>query len=411
MTVVPAPSPWWRRHPGVVDVAVALVATTAAVVGAPPSPGEMGLLPSPLTTAGLLLLGAGGASLLWRRRAPVVVWCVTAAVSALSGPLLDEPGRGLPLAAAALYAVSRYAGRRAALLTTGATAAAAVLGLAGADDLGFDVGPRAYAAFAFCGLAAALGDAVRTNRLLLDDAVRRAEEAERTREREAQRAVVEERLRVSRELHDVVGHHLAVVNVQAGAAEHLWDSDPDAAREAVSRVRAEAVTALRQTGRLVDLLRAEDGATDADPSVAALAALVDGVRTEQRPVRWTHRGEALDPLWECSPHVYRLIQEALTNAVRHGDGAVELLTDNRRTELAVQVRNRLGDRATDAGAPASGAGRLGHGLVVMRERISLCHGTLRVGEQDGWFVVDATVPLEPTGDAVTSPAARRGDEP
>jgi signal transduction histidine kinase len=392
--------PWWRRHPRIVDVAVAVVATSASVVGAPPSSGELGL-PTADAPAAVVLLGAGGLALLARRSRPLVAWAVVAVVAAVAGWALDDPGRVLPLAAAALYAVARYAGRRPALLTTGATAVAAVVALSLGDELvAGSGGPRAYAAFAFCGLAAALGDAVRTNGLLLDDAVERARVAEASREAEAERRVVEERLRISRDLHDVVGHHLAVVNVQAGVAEHLWASDPAAAQEAVGQVRREAVTALRQTSRLVGLLRVPDetgqdgAATEPGPGLPELPALVDAIRAAGTDVRWVRRGPLVDDGWEGGRTVYRVVQEALTNAVRHGTGPVHLLTAVEDGRLRIGVRNRVRPAAVDgSGSPTDDPSSGGHGLVVMRERVLLAGGTLhasRVGED---FGVEVALPL------------------
>ncbi len=397
MVVAPV-EPWWRRRPRLVDAAVAATATGASLVGAPPSPGRIGLPAADLVLPAVALLGTAGLVLLLvRRTRPVLAWSVSAAISVLSGGVLEDPGRGLPLAAAALYAVARYAGRRAALVTTGATAAAAVLGIVlGQDVVGVVDQPRAYAAFAFCGLAAALGDAARTNRLVLEEAVGRAVAAESSRDAEARRQVVEERLRISRELHDVVGHHLAVVNVQAGVAEHLWDSEPATARAAVDQVRAAAVTALRQTGSLVSLLREPDESPRTAPGFADIPQLVESVRSTGAEVRWVHRGEVVDDAWPNGGHAYRLLQEALTNAVRHGIGPILVTTAVQDARFVAEVRNRVPEPAPPSTRTAADgtAASAGHGLVVMRERAALSGGVIQTRCHDQVFVVRVELPAE-----------------
>ena len=135
--------------------------------------------------------------------------------------------------------------------------------------------------FAWTGMAAAAGDAVRSRRAFVDAIRERAERAERTREEEARRRVAEERLRIARELHDVVAHHIALVNVQAGVASHVMDKRPDQAKEALAHVREASRSALNELRATVGLLRQSgdpEAPTEPAPGLGVLDELVDTFR-------------------------------------------------------------------------------------------------------------------------------------
>lgn len=387
------PRPPWHRRDRVVDVVVALVALAASYAGAPPTPGDFGPPDAAVAMPIVVLLVAGAAALLLRRFWPVAVWCVTAVISVASGSVADDAGRGLPLAAAALYAVARYAGRRAALSAVALTTGAAVVGLVVIDRFDAATDPRVYAGFAFCGLAAALGDAARVNRLLLDDAQERARVAEASRDDEARRRVAEERLRISRDLHDVVGHHLAVVTVQAGLAGHVWDSDPATGRKALREAIDASASALRQTSELVGLLRgAADDPARPLPSFEGVGELVASLRAAGLEVRWTHDGPGVPAGWASGTHAYRIVQEGLTNAARHGRGPVSLTTSVVGDTLTVQISNGLTLGPPTGEAEASSPLTAGHGLVMMRERVSLVGGTFAAGRVADRFTIRAELP-------------------
>jgi signal transduction histidine kinase len=259
--------------------------------------------------------------------------------------------------------------------------------------------PVVYAVVAWCGLAAALGDAVRSNRAVLAAALERARRAEAGRDAEAVRRVAEERLRISRELHDVVAHHVAVVNVQAGVAEHLSTTDPAAAQEALARVRTASGMALQEMGAIVGLLRTDAdavaGTPDAGrvhppaPGAGDIPALVESLRGGGLDVRWTHEGPPLGGTPGDDLHLYRVLQEALANAARHGAGPVLLRTRQDGAAVQVEVVNAMAPER----APAVTGG--GHGLVGMRERVALVGGELEAGEtDDGRFLVRARLPLQ-----------------
>lgn len=227
---------WLAAHPRLVDALIAGVIFILSLLAVPASPERVGL-PSPeLTPLGLACLVVACVALVWRRSHPVMAWAVALVATMVTLPT-GAAGQGLPAAIAALYAVAAYSTRRAAVLASGVTMLAVLLLLSQSSVI-TAADPVTYAVVAWCGFAAALGDAVRSSRALLAEALERARRAEVDRDAEAARQVAEERLRISRELHDVVAHHVAVVNVQAGVAEHLVDTDAVAARQALERASA-----------------------------------------------------------------------------------------------------------------------------------------------------------------------------
>ncbi|MCF6376334.1 histidine kinase [Nocardioides KLBMP 9356] len=382
------------RRDVVLDVVLALVVLVASALGAPPnSPSTAPSWPDanpavlgPIVLASLLLL--------LRRRYPQAVWAGTVVLALVPAVTIGESGRGLPAVAVALYTVAAYAGRRWALWAGVVSVVMAMtIFLTTADSVLSD--PALVAVLPWCGLAAALGDTVRSHRLRLADARERARVAEETREEEARRRVAEERLRLSRELHDVIGHHLAVINVQAGLAEVLTTRDPDGAIAALEQVRAATSEALSQTSALVGHLRIGDDDTGPAPTLRDLPGIVESTRAAGAEVRWTRRGDLPVADAVVDRNGVRIVQEALTNAVRHGAGPVQLLTDARDGRLRIEVTNRLRPGLPPARPETDG----GHGLVGMRERVILCGGTLEAGAEGEAFRVLVELPLDPRGDA------------
>lgn len=387
---------WTGAHPRAVDAAIALVVLVLSLLAVPATPETVGFQPPELSPAVIALVVVACGALVVRRTHPLTAWGVSLVAAAV--PLPDGSlGRGLPAAIAALYAVAAYRGRRAGVLAALLTMVVTILllvrsGLVDARD------PVAYAVVAWCGLAAALGDAVRSNRAVLAAALDRARRAEEGRDEEARRRVAEERLRISRELHDVVAHHLAVVTVQAGVAEHLAATSPGAATEALARVRDASGEALREMGDLVGLLRTgadEDGSTASPaPTAADLPALVESARTRGLDVTWRHDGPPLGGTAGDDLHLYRIVQEALTNAARHGTGRALLTTARRADEVEVEVVNDIADAER---VDRAAARRDGHGLVGMRERVALVGGRLDAGPLSGSrFRVHAVLPVRST---------------
>ncbi|MGL5808838.1 MAG: sensor histidine kinase [Nocardioides sp.] len=370
-----------RPRPAPADLALAVLVFIPSLLAEPPPSADRSIERdfSPLAI-GLLVVSCG--ALVLRRGRPREVWALVVGLALVGTVLTDSPVRGVPAMIVAVYAVAAYVGRRWAIASGVVSVATALTVIAAHGALTWG-DPSVYAVASWCGLAAALGDAVRSNRLVLREAVERARIAEQTRDEEALRRVAEERLRISRDLHDIVGHHLAVANVQSGLAQHLLDSDPTAAREALVHVRHATSQALEQTGQLVGLLRSDDGVPREPAStVDELPELVESLRTGGAEVRWSHHGAEIAVPAANSHHVYRVIQEGLTNAVRHGRGTVLLETTSAEGAVLVEITNEVASRPESPGQPTDRPSN-GHGLVGMRERVALCGGNMETRISNG----------------------------
>src|SRR5690606_11832654 len=208
----------------------------------------------------------------------------------------------------------------------------------------------------------------------------------------AEQAVADERRRIARELHDVVAHHVSVMGVLATGARRVLTRDPAAADEALTTIEETGRTALREMRRLLTVLRteAEPAAELApQPGLAGIEALVEQIREAGLPVTLRINGDEapLDP--GVALTVYRIVQEALTNTLKHAGEAtarVRLDVDGSCLQLEVSDTGR---------GPRPDGGRIGHGLLGMRERVALYGGTLRTGPRPGGgFRVSARIPLE-----------------
>jgi signal transduction histidine kinase len=242
------------------------------------------------------------------------------------------------------------------------------------------------------GVAWLIGHSTRANAQRTAGLRERAERLERERDIEARAAVAEERARIAREMHDVVAHSLSVMVVQAEAAEAMLDADPERARRPIAAVQDTGRQALGELRRMLGALREradEDPALAPQPGLAGLDDLVGNVRDAGLPVTVTVRGEPrpLPPGVDLS--AYRIVQEGLTNALRHAGPAratVSLEYGPRELRLEVADDGRGHDPASNGG---------GHGLVGMRERVAMYGGTLRTGPgPSGGFVVEVVLPLE-----------------
>ncbi|MHB9756968.1 sensor histidine kinase [Streptomyces sp. BYX5S] len=326
-----------------------------------------------------------------RARWPVAVAAVTGAVCA-AWALYGHIGELLNLPViVALYTVAVRGGRRrtawAAVIAAGASGAVALL--VGKDVVNPQGLPVLEMVWPLIPLL--LGEVVRTRRELLAAYAARAERAEADREREAARRVHEERTRIARELHDVVAHTVAAMTVQAGVALDALDRRPDVARDAMRTVRAAGKEAVRELRATVTVLRAPDGASTAPaPGLDRLPELVT-----------TYTGGALDvTLRQDVPDpdaasrmvhlaAYRIVQEALTNVVKHADA--------RHAAVAVGVERRhLSVEVVDDGrGPGDAAREPGFGLIGMRERACAVGGGIEHGPlPGGGFRVRAWLPLD-----------------
>ncbi|MGA4843691.1 sensor histidine kinase [Streptomyces sp. G45] len=287
----------------------------------------------------------------------------------------------------------------AAVAAWAAAGAGVALKLAGRPVGGW---PLVLTGVGLFGLAVVVG-AVRRGRR--EDRARLAEQIAATAHERALRTVLEERARIARELHDVVAHHMSLISIQADAAPYRVADPPPELVAALASIRATAREGLTELRHLLGLLRAAAPATDAtdaagpsgapapQPSLAQLDALLDSVRAAGLPVTARLHGERrpLPPGAELS--AYRIVQEALSNALRHAPGAdtrVELAYG----ETALRVRVTNGPAARPA-PPSPGAG---HGTTGMRERAALLGGDLAAGPvPGGGYEVAAYLPVPPPG--------------
>ncbi|MFF0476248.1 sensor histidine kinase [Streptomyces sp. NPDC004284] len=345
----------------------------------------------------VLIMVAGAAALVMRRRSPFAVLAFTVTISLFE---LVNDNRPAPIAMSAVVALYTVASRtdrpttwRVGLVTMAVlTAAAMVFGPThwyAQENLGV---------FAWTGMAAAAGDAVRSRRAFVDAIRERAERAERTREEEAGRRVAEERLRIARDLHDVVAHHIALVNVQAGVAAHVMDKRPDQAKEALAHVREASRSALDELRATVGLLRQSGdpaAPTEPAPGLAVLDGLLDSFRKAGLPVALARADEGLTLPATVDLAAYRIVQEALTNVRKHaGPGAaaeVSVVRVGRTVEITVLDNGRPRTVPPQAGElPPVG----GHGLLGMRERVGALGGTLTAAPRyGGGFRVQAILPV------------------
>ena len=243
---------------------------------------------------------------------------------------------------------------------------------------------------AWIGMATAAGDAVRSRRSYVAAIEERARRAEETREEEVERRVIEERLRIARDLHDILAHHIALINVQAQVAAHVLESEPEQARQALSHVRQAGKEALSELRTTVGLLRSpgsgEELFTEPSPGLDRLPDLV---------ASFTGTGLKVDYLVEGAPKplpapvelaAFRIVQEALTNVSKHAPtstATVRIL--HAPADMTVEV--------TDDGPGGLSLGA-GHGLIGMRERALSLGGMFTAGPMaDGGFRVHAIVPL------------------
>lgn len=243
---------------------------------------------------------------------------------------------------------------------------------------------------------AAAGDAIRSRRAYIAEVTERARQAEMTREEEARRRVMDERLRIARELHDVVAHHIAVISVHAGAAGHVLRDDPDKVWPVLGNIRAAADTVLAELKSVVSVLRDPDEthSTEPAPGVERVPELLAGLASVGFAVRHQQRGDPRPLPAVVDLAAYRIAQEALTNAHRYGVGGATLTLAYTADTVTVEVTNPIAASGATPGGAGSGRGS-GFGLLGMRERAAAAHGTITAGQTTGGeFRVYAELPTD-----------------
>jgi signal transduction histidine kinase len=362
---------WLRRHPNLVDV-VLVAALAAGFVGHAAHLHQWGRgVPTALLQVAPLLL---------RRRYPrAVLGLITAAWIAQAIAVSALPPVPTVVAVYTVAAnLARTEGLQAAVAATAATSLA-TLALGEYD--------RVLPYLVFLAAAWVVGDNLGTRRAYTRALEERAERLEREQAAEQARAVAEEQARIARELHDVIAHNVSVMVVQAAAANDVFDSRPERAREALQAIEASGRSALAEVRRLLGVVR-EDGAEYTPrPGLDRLDELVAQVRAAGLAVAVSVEGAPRPLPAGVDLSAYRVVQEALTNTLKHADATrAHVALRYREDELAVEVR--------DDGSGAGNGDGPGHGLIGMRERVTAFGGSLETGPRNtGGFGVSARFPL------------------
>jgi signal transduction histidine kinase len=319
----------------------------------------------------------------FRRRRPLAAGSTVLIVNALLG-FADGYGTSLATGVAwmcGLYAIAVWTDRTRFLAGVGVLVAANWIPYAIAGGDAKSTGIFTWAPILAMVLARG---AVRGHQLQAEALAARAELLERERDLRAHEAVAEERARIARELHDLVAHNVSVMVVQAAAANDVFETQPQRAREALRDIERTGRSALTELRRLLGRVRQTDFAPQ--PGLSGLESLVDGVRAAGLPVTLRVEGSLDDLPTGLDLSAYRIVQEALTNAIKHaGASAAEVRVRRTADEVELEV--------VDDGAGPSGNGR-GQGLIGMRERASLLGGEVEAGPKPGGgFRVRAKLPL------------------
>jgi signal transduction histidine kinase len=351
-----------------------------------------------LGVAGYLMLAVGGVSLIARRRYPAGVLAVTLG-SALAATALGNVGVAW-LALIVAFFTAVHARRRAAAI------ASLVIGYLISVWPPWLVGTSGHPSATFAltlliGLLALLSAAE-----LIRSGSQRAQALRRSREEELRRRASEDRMRMARDLHDVVAHNISVINVQANTALHLMDRQPQRAREALTTINEVSRQALAELRSVLGVLRdvGQDAPRAPSPGLDRVDELAATMRAAGLAVRVERYGNRIPLPSGADLAAYRIVQEALTNTARHSGGsAATVRITYRENGVDVEVED---DGGPDGPAPRPGGA--GHGIAGMTERAQAFGGWLRAGPRsDGGFRVQARLPAEPD-DHRTQPSLQSG---
>ena len=403
---------WFRRHPQLADAllgAALLLLAVLTVIGAPESARPAGHDKAPgVLGFGLILIMTF--ALTWRRRAPFAVLAVIIAADIAYYQLgfMSTAADFLAILIMAYTVGSRRPGWRGVVLLATAVLTYSTTAIAKDGKISDFAG-----ALVVLGGSWAIGRNVGLRRAYIQSLEERATQVEHLREAELRDVVYEERARIARELHDVVAHHVSVMTVQASAALRQLDRHPDRSREALTSVEEVGRAALSEMRRMVGVLREIDGARPpgkgldgqvrADtskltpqPAIADLPGLVDQMTQAGLPVTLTVEGgrAALSSGVELT--AYRVVQEALTNTLKHaGPAEADVLLRYGPRDLLVHVTDSGRGLSADLGKERNGVRPVGHGLLGMRERVELYGGALYAGpRRGGGYEVRARIPIE-----------------
>ena len=372
--------PFWMRRPRLLEVTTPIVIGGALLAGASTAP--FGVHPLGALTA--LVVSAAGVALGYRL--PVVGLVLLAAAPLVADVLGAEP---IVTWQVSIFGAFLLTLRGASGLLCGAVIGAAdflAVGLA-ADTFGLGQ-PIAWIAATTGVAAAATGSAIRGQREYWSALQQRTHEAVAGRDAAVERSVAEERLRIARDLHDTLGHEIAVVSMHLGAAEVQLPEGAGPVRVHLAAARGSVKSLLAEVQEILQVLHpGQDGATTGPvASHHDIPDLVEKVRAAGLEVDAVIGDLSRELPSQTSAAVYRITQEALTNAQRYGRGRVWLAVDVAGTAVTVETVNEVARQAT-------GSERAGRGLIGMRERASAAGGRLDVVSEDGRFRVSAVLPV------------------
>jgi signal transduction histidine kinase len=377
-----------RRHPWWTDSLLAAFLTFFSVVSSIVSRTKAGY---PFPVVEVILISLTTVPLAVRRYRPLAVLAITVSAAVLM--LILTSYAQFPVGVlVALYTVASRCERPVSIRA----AEWAALPIAAAVFVNH--GPRlarVIPVLAVFAIAWVLGDNIRTRRAYLAELEARAARLEREREERDERAVSDERARIARELHDVIAHNVSVMVVQASAGEELFDSDPEKARESLSAVASTGRAALAELRRLLGVIRSEEEREETpaytpQPGLEYLDELVRQVRDTGLTVELSVLGEPRELPEAVGLCAYRIVQEALTNTLKHADASeaqvsVRYVADALELQVLDDGRGR---------APLNGESS-GQGLIGMRERVALFGGELTARRRPGeGFEVRARIPIE-----------------
>jgi len=379
MTSLGSVRSWWRSlDRRLVDAAVVLVLLVVTALPLATRPLTDGQRPSDVWA--YLLLAAICVPFAFHRRYPV------ASISVACGALiLYAAGRyaaypGIPIFVL-VAGISLHSTRRRALLAAGLGAVAISVGVLLQPE-GVATASTWVASLLALAVAWLWGENLRNRRARWAAMEERARRLEAEREERDRQAVTAERLRIARELHDVVAHSMSVIAVQSGVANHVIDSRPAQARQALATIEATSRSALVELRRLLGVLRQGDdpvASLEPNPGLAELGRLADQIRSAGVEVDLTVEGEPGDLPPGVDLSAFRIAQEGLTNVLKHGGGVAHVLVRYGPGAVSVEIADD-GRAGAEDDAPGEDTG---HGLVGMRERVAVFGGELTAGPVPG----------------------------
>ncbi|MEV6492228.1 sensor histidine kinase [Actinoplanes sp. NPDC051633] len=383
-----------RPHGGGPPIGAAIGAGLFHVFGARDAAAD-GLLYHRMDVLVYALLLAGPLALCWRRRAPIPVLVVATAASLAFATLAAPRWMFMVAPIVALFGAVKKGRARAALgVVAAGYVAYPLLTVVLADRLEVNAGaqPGLRELLVLAGTLAVtmfLGRAAKAQAEHMAEAMKTRAERAKAKEEQERRQASEERLRMARELHDVLGHHLSLINVQAGVGLHLMDNRPEQAREALTAIKTASSEALREVRAVLGVLRPEEEVAPRQPALG-LDRLDELTESAGLPVTTTISGASRPLPAEVDRAAYRIVQEALTNVRKHAaaDAKAEVTVSFSPGSLDLSVRN-------DGLAPEMGDGS---GITGMRARAETLGGSLQAGPlPGGGFLVTASLPT--SGDA------------